>query len=98
MNNKEFQREIIMKLKKLREDNNYSQLRISRLLGASAGMVGNIESPKYAQKYTLQQISEICEELNYSIGKIFLGDDITDEENEIANRLIKQIINYLNNI
>ena len=61
-----FQYEVISRLKKLREERNYTQASIAKLLEISPGQLGNIESIKQEHKFTLAQILKICDELNIS--------------------------------
>ena len=43
----EYQLEIILKIKELREANNVSQKELSNLLEVAPGLIGSIESPKF---------------------------------------------------
>lgn len=45
----EYQLEIILKIKELREANNVSQKELSNLLEVAPGLIGSIESPKLFQ-------------------------------------------------
>ena len=67
-----FQYEVISRIKKLREEKNYTQASIAKLLEISPGQLGNIESIKQEHKFTLAQILKICDELNISIESIFV--------------------------
>ena len=46
----EYQLEIILKIKELREANNVSQKELSNLLEVAPGLIGSIESPKFPHK------------------------------------------------
>ena len=86
----QYQYEVISRLKKLREDKNYTQASLAKLLEISPGQLGNIESIKQEHKFTLAQILKICDELGGSIETMFLPDckDVKTKE------LIKAIIKY----
>ena len=70
----EYQYEVISRLKKLREEKNYTQASLAKLLEISPGQLGNIESFKQEHKFTLAQILKICDELNVSVESIFLPE------------------------
>lgn len=63
----DFQNQIILRLKELREEHNISQANMAQLLGISTGQLGNIESYKRAHKYTLKQIMTLCDKYNIEI-------------------------------
>ena len=90
----EYQNYIILKIRKLREERNLSQKDVARMLGISPGQLGNIESPKAANKYTLNQIYTICHSFNVSIEQIFIEDEDFSKGIDIINLLILNIINY----
>ena len=71
----QYQYEVISRLKKLREDKNYTQASLAKLLEISPGQLGNIESIKQEHKFTLAQILKICDELGVSIESMFLPDN-----------------------
>ncbi len=89
----EYQISIIMKLRKLREELGYSQKDIASILGISPGQVGNIESTKAANKYTLSQIYTLCDAFNTRIDQIFIEDNEFGSK-DIINLLISKIIKY----
>lgn len=72
----------------------YSQKDVAMLLGISPGQMGNIESPKAANKYTLNQISILCKNFNIPIEQIFIEDDDYGKGTDIINLLISKIIKY----
>lgn len=92
----EFQNAIIRKLKLLREERGLSQAAIAKILGISSGQIGNIESYKHPHKYTIKQISILCENLHLNIAELFLPN-ITVIDVTLINRLIDQIIKYQEN-
>ncbi len=91
-----FQLEIIAKITHLRQKNGLTQVQIAEVLDlGSAGQIGNIESPKYPHKYTLEQIYKIVTYLNYSIETIFLTEnELQKPVSEIINILFAKLIEY----
>lgn len=89
----EYQNSIILKLRKFREEFGYSQKDIAAILGISPGQLGNIESPKAANKYTLSQIFILCNTFNTPIEQIFIEDDEFGSK-DIINLLISKIVKY----
>lgn len=85
-----FQYEVISRLKKLREDKNYTQSSLAKILEISPGQLGNIESFKQEHKYTLAQILKICDLLEIDIVDVFLpeGGDIKPRD------VIEEIVKY----
>ncbi len=92
----EIQLKIIHKLRYLRQYYNLSQVQICDILGLnSAGQIGNIESPKFKQKYTIQQIYKLANFFNYPVEKIFLTDkELEKSTTEVVNDLILRLIDY----
>ena len=86
----DYQYEVISRLKKLREEKNYTQASLAKLLEISSGQLGNIESIKQEHKFTLAQILKICDELNISIESIFLPG----KENVKTREVIEEIVRY----
>ena len=87
----QFQYEVISRLKKLREEKNYTQASLAKLLEISPGQLGNIESYKQAHKCTLAQILKICDTLDIDILDILLpekGEDVKPRE------VIEAIVKY----
>ena len=84
-----FQYEIISRLKKAREDKNYSQASLAKLLEISPGQLGNIESYKQDHKFTLAQILKICDALEISIENIFLPERGEVNTREVIEAIIK---------
>ena len=89
----EYQNSIILKLRKLREEFGYSQKDVAEILGISPGQLGNIESSKAPNKYTLSQINTLCETFNTRIEQIFIEDDEYGNK-DIISLLISKIIKY----
>ena len=91
----EFQYEVISRLKKAREDKNFTQASIAKHLGISPGQLGNIESYKQCHKFTLAQIMKICELLEIDILDILIPER---EENIDPRVVIEVIVKYQENI
>ena len=53
MDKTEYQLEVISRIRKLRIENEVSQVGLANLIDISNGQIGNIESPKFQHKYTL---------------------------------------------
>ncbi len=90
----EFQFSIITKLRRLREENNYSQSQIASILGISNGQMGNIESLKSPHKYTLDQIYKICKLFKVPIERVFINDGECECDGGTVDLLILNIIKY----
>ncbi len=84
-----FQIDVIARIKKLRESKGINQMQAAKLIDVSPGHYGNIESLKFAHKFTLKQIAIICDKLDYPIQMILCG-----KENPSIPELIDAIINY----
>lgn len=86
----EFQNLVINRLRKLRIQKNLSQAAVADLLGISPGQIGNIESCRQPHKYTLKQISILCDRYNYPIEQLFVNSDKAPlSTEEIINRIIE---------
>ena len=60
--------------------------------------MGNIESPKFKHKYTIKQIHNFCNYLNFPFEKIFLEDrELEKPTSEVINALIVKLIEYEKN-
>ena len=90
----EYQQSIISKIRRFREERKRSQKDIADLIGISYGQMGNIESPKAKNKYTLAQIHQICKDFNIPIEQIFIEDEEFETGKDIINLLITKIIKY----
>lgn len=86
-----FQYEVISRLKKAREDKNFTQSSVAKHLGISPGQLGNIESYKQCHKFTLAQILKICDLLEIDIVEIFLPNK---EGNVEPREVIEEIVKY----
>lgn len=92
----DYQNLIINKIRKLRNEKNYSQQKLSIILDISNGQIGNIETPSKDTKYTLRHIYKICKEFNIPIDNIFMEDEDYYDGNDFIDKLIKNIIRYEN--
>lgn len=90
----EYQNSIVDKIRALRLKRGYSQLTLSSLLDISPGQIGNIETPTRPHKYTLTQLSIICDEFKVPIVSLFLDNSENMSTNEVVQRLINCIIEY----
>lgn len=88
----DYQMQIILKLRVLREKNHLTQTQTAFFLGISPGQLGNIESNKQNHKYTLKQIYLLCDKMGTPISSLFCEDDESD-----FNKLIQNIIKYEEN-
>lgn len=90
-----YQLEIINKVRNLRELNQCSQAQLAQYLGVSNGQIGNVESTKYPQKYTLPQLYKICKLFDTPIQHLFIEEhEYANNNIDIINLLIKKIIQY----
>lgn len=90
----EYQQSIISKIRRFREERGHSQKYIADLIEISYGQMGNIESPKAKNKYTLAQIHQICKDFNIPIEQVFIEDEEFESGKDIINLLITKIIKY----
>ncbi len=91
----EYQLEIIGKIRRLREFNRCSQAQLAKYLGVSDGQIGNVESTKYPQKYTLSQLHKICTLFKTPIQHLFIDEnEYIDNHIDIIDLLIQKIIRY----
>lgn len=78
----------------MREEYNMSQADLAQILNLSPGAIGNIESHRYPQKYTLAQIEIICKYFNVNIERLFLSDEDFSSDKDIISLLISKIVAY----
>lgn len=90
----EYQNTIVNKIRQLRLSKDMSQIQVATVLGVSPGQLGNIETPSRPHKYTLAQLSILCDELGVSIVNLFLEDRNGLTQEEMIKRLINCIIEY----
>jgi transcriptional regulator with XRE-family HTH domain len=85
-----FQYEIISRLKKAREDKNFTQASIAKHLEISPGQLGNIESYKQDHKFTLAQILKICDLLEIKIEEVLLpSKGVNVEIRDVIEAIVK---------
>ena len=92
----DFQLRVINIIRELRQGQNASQAYVAELLDLrSSGLVGNIESPRFPHKYTLKQLSVLCEAFQYPFEYLFLDEKETLlPYKERIKLLINKIIDY----
>lgn len=89
------QLEVINTIRELRQANKLSQAGLSDVLDISYGMIGNIESTKFEQKYTLKQLQLACKHFEYPFIRLFLSEnEVKKNQDEIVEILINKIIEY----
>lgn len=92
-----YQLSIIFKIKQEREARGLGQKNIADILGISEGHIGNIESYKYPQKYTLKQLNTLCKYFKMPTEQLFIPDDVyMHEKINITSLLVEKIIEYEN--
>lgn len=97
MKKSEYQLHIISKIKQEREARGWGQKYIANILGISEGHVGNIESPKFPQKYTLRQLDTLCKYFKMPTEQLFVPDEVYMQENiNITALLVEKIVEYEN--
>ena len=97
MKKSNYQLEIIFKIKREREARGLGQKNIANILGISEGHVGNIESPKFPQKYTLKQLDILCKYFNIPTEQLFIPDNLYIQEDiNITALLVEKIVEYEN--
>lgn len=90
----DYQNEIINRIRQSRLSKNVSQANLAAAIGVSTGQIGNIETPTRTHKYTLAQLSIVCDELGISLEVLFLGNTTDLPKDEVIKRLINCIIEY----
>ncbi len=83
-----FQLEVINRVKGLRLNAGIGQAKLANVLNVVTGQIGNIESPKFKQKYTLKQLYVISNYFDVSLDYILTGDNKPLTTNELINLLI----------
>lgn len=94
MEKTDIQFKIILKVKKLRMKNGFSQAMLASELGISNGQIGNIESAKKYHKYTLPQLYHICKIFNVSMEQLLLDDNDYNGSQNVVELIIKKLIDY----
>lgn len=92
----DFQLRVINIIRELRQGQNASQATWpSCSICEAPGLVGNIESPRFPHKYTLKQLSVLCEAFQYPFENLFLDEKETLlPYKERIKLLINKIIDY----
>lgn len=66
---------VINRVKKLRAEKDVSQQQLALILGATNGHVGNIESLKYSNKYTLNQLNTLAHHFGVPVESFFMSEN-----------------------
>lgn len=66
---------VINRVKKLRVESNMSQQQLATIIDATNGTIGNIESLKYPNKYTLSQLNTIAHYFDVPVESFFKTED-----------------------
>lgn len=70
----EYQILVINRVKQLRVTRNVSQQQLASILDATNGTIGNIESLKYANKYTFSQLNTLAHFFQVPIDTFFRSE------------------------
>ncbi len=76
----DLQLRVIQRVKDLRGEKGESQQQLAVLLGTTNGSVGNIESLKFGNKYTLKQLNTLAHHYSVPIETFFM----TEGERELT--------------
>ena len=88
----EYQIMVINRVKLMRVERNVSQQQLATVLDATNGTIGNIESLKYANKYTLKQLNQIAKHFEVPIESFFLNEgEITLSISEYTDRVCEYL-------
>lgn len=85
---------VINRVKKMRVDRNISQQQLASVLDITNGTIGNIESLKYPNKYTLKQLNQIAKHFEVPIENFFLSEG---EESLSIAEYTDRVCEYLEN-
>lgn len=89
MDKTEYQLEVISRIRKLRIENEVSQVGLANLIDISNGQIGNIESSKYQHKYTLKQLYLIAQYFKVSMEYLLTGSNESLNSSQLIEALIK---------
>ena len=90
-----FQTEIIDRLKQQRIACKASQRDIAFWLQRSEALIGEIESSRFPQKYTLAEIHLLCRRFELPIEQLFLSPESLARDENVIDLLITEIIRYV---
>lgn len=83
---------VINRVKRLRVEKEISQQQLAIILEATNGHIGNIESMKYANKYTLKQLNILASYFKVPIESFFMSEDEkTLSISEYTNRVCEYL-------
>lgn len=89
MDKTEYQLEVISRIRKLRIENEVSQVGLANLIDISNGQIGNIESSKFQHKYTLKQLYLIAQYFRVSMEYLLTGSNDSLSSSQLIEALIK---------
>ena len=91
----ELQLKIINIIRDFRNDNDLSQAGLADILETSYGLIGNIESPKFSQKYTISQLYKLATYFEIQFEVLFLTEDEANmNKRNVIDLLINKIAEY----
>ncbi len=90
----ENQIKVINRVKILRVERNISQQQLATVLDATNGTIGNIESLKYPNKYTLKQLNVLAKHFEVPIESFFKNEG---EEGLSIAEYTDRVCEYLEN-
>ena len=91
-NKTDYQLQVINRIKALRQQHNISQKGIADMLDISSGEVGNIESLKYKNKYTLPQLIKISKAFKVPIASLLYE---IPPDNVSVDEVMEVVVRYL---
>lgn len=91
----EIQLKVIDLIREYRNNIELSQAGLADILEISYGLIGNIESPKFAQKYTINQLYRLTKFFEIPFETLFLEEDESNmSKRKVIDLLIKKISEY----
>ncbi len=91
----ELQLKVINIIREYRNDNDLSQAGLADILEISYGLVGNIESTKFSQKYTISQLYKLADSFDIPFERLFLTEEETNKsKRNVIDLLMSKIVEY----
>lgn len=91
----ELQLKVINIIREYRNDNDLSQAGLSDILEISYGLIGNIESHKFSQKYTINQLYLLAKHFEIPFEVLFITEDEANmSKRNVIDLLIEKIAEY----
>ena len=88
----DLQIKVIGKIKVLRQQANISQKDLADYLDVTLGQIGNIESLKYKNKYTLKHLLLLSQKFHVPIAELLFDESMNDPDIELV---LGKIVEYL---